>query len=149
MKDKIIIVSKMHCGHIVKKLAEDMGYMFCNLLDIIEFDLGNIDNIKKLNGEDYYLKQERKYLKDALEYEKSISFVSYDIYKHNLDINLYKDVCLIMLDFGYFIRRGDDIVRMAESVRYQKAKSLCDEVIDCRNSSEDNIIKKLKGIING
>lgn len=148
MKNRLIIVSKMNCEYLAKQLAEKNGYVFCNLADIISFDLGNIEDFKKLNGEDYFRKKETQYLKTILEYDNCISFVSYDIFKHNLDINFYKDTFIVLLDFGYFIKKGNEIVRMTESIRYQKAKSLCDEIIKCQNVGEDKILKDLKRILN-
>lgn len=146
MKKSIIIVSKMNCSYLAKQLCSLENKNFCDLYEKIVSSIGDIADYKKLHGEDNYLAIEKEFLTDLLVLKDYISFVSYDIFKHNIDIEMYSDVYIVMLDFGYFIRKGNEIVRMKQSIRYQKAKSICDLIIDCRNMGEDKILKNLKRV---
>ena len=147
MKSNIIIVSKMNCSQLTKQIADIKEKKFFDLFDILTSELGNINKYRLEHG-DEYLTFERQELKKLLKNPDHISFVSYDIFKHNLNPEIYSDTYVILLDFGYFIRIGDEIVRMKQSIRYQKAKSLCDFIVDCRNSGEENIIKQILREIN-
>ena len=144
MKKNTIIVSKMNCSYLVKRLSDELNEGFCDLMQEILNVVDNVDTFKKQNGEDKYLKLEKDYLTNLLKEENKISFVAYDIFKHNIDSKMYTDTYVIMLDFGYFILRSNEMVRMQQSARYLRAKGICDEIINCINKSEDNIIKDLK-----
>ena len=137
----------MNCSLLTKDIAEKLGKNYCDLFADLTQELGNINKYRMEHG-DEYLTIERQALKKLLKKPDYLSFVSYDIFKHNLSPEIYADTYVIMLDFGYFIRIGDEIVRMKQSIRYQKAKSLCDFVLDCRNKGEDKIIKEIMREIN-
>ena len=147
MKNKILVVSKMNCYLLTKELSNNLHKDFYDLSEIIVKELGPIDEYRRLHG-DIYLEKEREFLDNLVNIENQISFVSYDIFKHHINMEIYKDCFIIMLDFGYFIRVDNEIVRMKQSIRYQKAKSICDYIIDCRNASEKIILQKMVRAIN-
>lgn len=147
MKTNLMIISLPNSCRLSKVLAEKHDYVFCEIKELVIFELGDLEEIKLKSGVDYYRKEVKRIMKNTIEYHNAILFTDFDMFRHNIDLPELKNIYKVFLDFGNPYTK-DELFKRKMNEKIAFAKNGCDEVIDCNNYSEDDIVHLLERILN-
>lgn len=83
MKLAIIIFEKTSFKDTVKSLADFLGLKFCDVDEMIEYDLVDKQKMIKLCGKEYYNQKEKSVLKRLADFDDVLLFVTTELFLSN------------------------------------------------------------------
>ncbi len=144
--NKIIVVSLSDSltKNLAKLLSEDLGMMFCDTNELIEYELIDRNALKEISTKSYLLQAERRVLRHIASFENVVVSISYDYLINNLNILKEKSV-LIFLKFPKQVieEKGEAINKLAFSSRNKKLQEISTLVVDAVEEKSQKIIDKM------
>ena len=144
--NKIIIVSlcDRFTKNLGKRLSQNLGMIFCDTKDLIEYELIDKKAVEKLCTKDFLEKSEKNVLKHIASFENVVVSISYDYLVHNL--NILKERSLIVfvsLSKKYIKEKSNSINFISYDERSKKLKEIANLTVNVLNTDLDFVCKKI------
>lgn len=151
--NKIILIS--FCDNwtssVANLLSQCLGMMFCDVNDLVEYELVDKEALEKATSKEYLQKNERKVMKHVASFENVVVAISYDYYIHNVNVLREKALTVFLKVPKNFIEKCDIISEIAYYDRCENIKKETDVNINIVKTDEqfvcDKIIKTLRGVL--
>ncbi len=150
--NKIVIVSL--CDSFSKDLgnalSQNLGMIFCDTKELIEYELIDKKAIEELCTKDYLEKSERSVISHIASFENVVVAINYDYLLHN--INILKSNSLIVfvnLPKTFVKEKGNVIDYIAFDERVKTLKNIATLTVSIRNTKIDFVCKKVMSGLGG
>ncbi len=152
--NKIMLVSLCDkwTSSVARVLSQKLGMLFCDIADLLEYDLSEKKAMEDLCSADYVEKREKGVVKHYLSFENVVSSVDCDVLMHNKEfLDKSNLVVFINVPNDFTEKNGTAINVITLDDRKNKLKKLADICINIRKTDEDfvseKIIEKLREIL--
>lgn len=144
--DKILIVSL--CNDFSKQVAnilsQSLGMMFCDIDDLVAYELIDQDKMKELTSREYLAERERKVMKHFASFENVVGTTNYQYYVSNCTILSQKTlVVFVKLPKSYIKEVGDEVDVLAFDDRTEKMEAVSDFVVAVKKVDEKFVCEKI------
>lgn len=92
----VVGLAKDLTDNVCIELANEMGLYYANVEKILEFELFDQENIEKLCGKDYLLKEEKLIIQRLCTYEETLINLNYFNLNNDDILNTIKKHCLLI-----------------------------------------------------
>lgn len=161
MKSNICVIGlvKSFTANVAKQLSDKLGMFFGDLDELMQFELIDINNAKKLCGQDYINKVEISRMKMLLSFENTLSTFNYTLLNDKDNYKRIKDKCLVVYLYldrnnarNKLIRAGvkkEDLLLQLDMLdtRDKLCKKYADIVVDSNNMAINKVISNIKDSI--
>ena len=150
--NKIVIVSlcDRFSKNLGKKLSQDLGMIFCDTKELIEYELIDKKAIKKLCTKEYLDKLEKSVFAHIASFENVVVAIGYDYFVHN--INILKEKSLIVfvdLPKKYVKEKSNIVEFLAYDDRKEALKKMATLTVSVRNTETDFVCRKVLNELGG
>lgn len=133
-------------------LSQKLGMMFCDIKDLLEYDLSEKKAMEDLCSADYVEKREKGVVKHYLSFENVVACVESDVFIHNKEfMDKSNLVVFINVPNQFTQKNGTAINVITLDQRKSRLKESADICISIRKTEEDfvseKIIEKLREIL--
>lgn len=142
----ILCLNKEFGKALSSQLANILGMHYADCKEIIEYDLFDSGAILQKCGIEYLNKREKSVVKDISNYENSLIFVEYDIYKTNQKIFDKVHPQIYLRCSRRKLQKDDVINDLAFEERDAFLKENCDLTVDISGTSKSVVNKIIKEI---
>lgn len=137
---------------VATQLSQNLGMLFCNIKDLVEYELMDKKIIQEICSTDYLLERERKVIEHYLSFENVVSSVDSDFLLHNKKLNDSSNYTIFLNVPKTFLSEKDEAVNLISYAdRTKKMKQICDAYINIRKTNMDfvceRIIEKLREVL--
>ena len=144
--NKIIIVSLCDkwAVEVGDRLSQTLGVMFCNVEDLVEYELLDKEKLAAVTSQEYLKESEAKVMRHVASFENVVASISYDYYVNNLKV-LKKNAITFFLEVPKkFVReQGATINVLAYEERNKKLESECDFSLKMIKTEPDFVCEKI------
>lgn len=150
--NKIIIVSLCdgYSKELGYKLSQNLGMMFCDSKDLIEYELVDIQALEELCSKDYLQKSEKSVIKHIASFENVVVSISYDYLVHNINILKSKSlIVFVKLSKRYVKENGSPIDYIAFEEHTKVLKDLSTTTIELKKYDLDFVTNKIVETLGG
>lgn len=150
--NKIILVSLCDkwTADVGKMLAQSLGMMFCDVKDLVEYELIDKERIERLCSKEYLVESERKVMRHVASFENVVVAISFDYFTNNQTI-LKKNALMIFLDAQkkYIEENAGAIAAISYDAREKTAREFTDAVVSVRKTDTEFVCKKIIETLRG
>ena len=150
--NKIILVSLCDkwTADVGKTLSQSLGMMFCDVKDLVEYELIDKDRIEKLCSKEYLIESERKVIRHVASFENVVVAISFDYFANNQPI-LKKESLMIFLDAPkkYIEEKAGAIAAISYDAREKTAREFTDIVVSVKKTDKEFVCKKIIETLRG
>lgn len=144
--NKIVIVSL--CDRLTKKvgkkLSQNLGMIFCDTKDLVEYDLIDKKAVERLCTKDYLEKAEKKVLSQIASFENVTVAINYDYLVHNINILKEKSlVVFVNLPKKYVKEKSNVVNFISYDERTKDLKNISTLTVNVRNTDVDFVCRKI------
>ena len=144
--NKIIVVSLCDrwTAEVAEKLSQFLGVMFCDVEDLVEYELLDKEKLAKVTSEKYLKESEAKVMRHVASFENVVAAISYDYYVNNLNV-LKKNALTIFLNVSkkFVSEKGAVANSLAYDDRSKKLDSECDFSLKIVKNEPDFVCEKI------
>ncbi len=144
--NKIIIVSLCYdyTKVIARTLSENLGMIYCDVKDLIEYELSDVLERQDVCSKDYLLKRENLALQEVSSYENVVVAIDFEFYIRSHAMFTDNSVVLFVeLPKKYIVENGDVVNKIAYQERCEKLKEVVDLSIKVVKTEKDFVCKKI------
>ena len=150
--NKIVIVSL--CDEFSKKvgktLSQDLGMMFCDTKDLVEYELIDKDALKKISTKEYLEGAEKKVLAHIASFENVVVAISFDYLANNFDIlNCGSLIVFLKLTRTYVAKNCGSVNEIAYESRSAKLERFSTITLPIQFADEEKVCKKIINALGG
>ena len=150
--NKIILVSLCDkwTVEVGEFLSQTLGMMFCDVNDLVEYELIDKNRIERLCSKEYLVESERKVMRHVASFENVVVSISFDYFANNQPI-LKKNALMIFVDAPKkFIETNAGVVAaISYDAREKTAREFADAVVSVRKTDKDFVCKKILETLRG
>lgn len=152
--NKIVIVSL--CDEFSKKvgqtLSQELGMIFCDTKDLVEYELIDKDALKKVSTKEYLESAEKKVIAHIASFENVVVAINCDYLTNNINIlNCTSIIVFLKLKKEYVEKNGGTVNFLAYKSRTQRLQQFSSLTIEIEETLPKKvcakIIKELGGIL--
>lgn len=130
---------------IAKKLSDVLGMMFCDAEELLQYELIDIDGLKKFSTKAYLDESEQKVVNHIATFEDVVVKVGYDLFVRNKQ-TIKNSGLVIFLDFP-----KQNVKNVANNLAFEQHKKdlqqNCDFCISLQTTDQKKVCDKIIGII--
>ena len=150
--NKIVIVSLCDefTKQIGKTLSQELGMMFCDTKDLVEYELIDKDALKKISTKEYLEGAEKKVIAHIATFENVVVAINFDYLLNNFDIlNCGSLIVFLRLPRTYVAKNCGSINEIAYESRSQKLEKLSTITLAIQFADEKKVCKKIISALGG
>ena len=145
--NKIILVSlcDKFSSELGRALSEDVGMLFCDTKEMMEYELVDRHAIEELCSVDYLKACERKIIKHIASFEGIVVSMDYDYLVRNF--NLLEEgsvIVFLQLSKTFVKEKADAISSLAYESRTDDLKAIADVCVVLRKTDKDFALEKVE-----
>ena len=152
--NKILVVSDCvkFTKNIGKQLSQSLGMMFCDVDDLVEYELIDKDKIKEICSADYLKDREKKVMQHFASFENVVGSVDAAYFLKNSKI-LKKNtlVVFVKLPKSFVDCNASEIEKLSQTDRETRLQSLANATVVVRKTDDkfvcEKIIETLRGLL--
>lgn len=150
--NKIILVSL--CDKLTKEIGEllsqSLGMMFCDVNDLVEYELIDKNRIEQICSKEYLVESERKVMRHVASFENIVVAINFDYFANNQPI-LKKNALMLFLDVPKkFVEENAGVVAaISYDAREKTAREFADAVVSVRKTDKEFVCKKILETLRG
>ncbi len=145
--------------NVAQRISNKLEMHFACVEDLIEFDLINPSEVKKICGAEYLKKIERKKVKEATSFENTIVYLRFALLNDELNFKHLKNTCVMVYialnEDSYEKKISRDKLSKLEKIlslgvfkdRDTLLKNRADIVVDCSNTLPEKSATRVKNAI--
>jgi len=158
MKENVCVIGL--CNNFTKSLAKNISdsfdMFFADIMELVRFDLLDVENARKICGDDYIKKVENGKVKTISSYSNTLFTLDYSLLNDEVNLNRIKDASYIVylkLDKANFkkqlinsgMKESEMCLRMdLFDFRNTFCERYADYIIDCNGKGAKDIVKSVK-----
>ena len=144
--NKIVIVSL--CDEFSKKvgknLSQELGMMFCDTKDLIEYELIDRKAIETLCTKEYLKKSETSVLKRIASFENVVISINFDYLTHNINILKQGSIIVFLkLSKNYVKNNSGTVEYISYEEATQKLTQIATATINIRKTETNFVCEKI------
>jgi len=163
LKTNIVLVSLCNdmTKFVSKRLAKKMEMYYLDTDELLEYNLQNERDIKKLCGEQYLNKLKKKVLSNIFDYDSSLIYLPFALFLENDNAeNLKKNSNIVYLSLGKedlksllmadktTLDNDEKVELIAFDIRNEFCKKNCDVCVKLSSPNFENAFEKARKSIN-
>lgn len=150
--NKIVLVSL--CDKFTKDvanvLAQNLGMMFCDTKDLIEYELIDKQAIETLCTKEYLKKSEISVLKHIASFENVVVSINFDYLSHNINILKQGSIIVFLKLSKNYVKNNSDAVEFIDyEQRTQSLTKIATATIDIRKTDSKFVCNKIINTLGG
>lgn len=125
-------------------LSQKLGMLYCNVNELLEYDLSEKKAMEDLCSPEYVEKREKGVIKHYLSFENVVASVDYDVFVHNKEFMDKSNLVIFVNVPNQFTEsNGTAINVISLDDRKKKLKERADICINIRKTEEDFVSEKI------
>jgi len=157
MKQNICIIglSNSYAAKISKSVSDAFEMFFADVMELIKFELMDVEHARILCGDEYIHKVERNKVKMVATFENTLFTMDYSLLNEESSLNIVKEnAYIIYLSLSKDnlkkvikeedIKTGESLIYDVYEFRDSLCKKYADFIIDCNDLSAKEIVEKIE-----
>lgn len=150
--NKIVIVSlcENFSRKVGKTLAQELGMIFCDTKDLLEYELIDRESIKKICTAEYLESAEKSVFQRIANFEDVVVAISCDNLMHNFETLEKKSLIVFLQTSQEFVKNaGEKINAISFASRTKQLKTISTFSIDLKETEEYHVCEKIIEALGG
>jgi len=157
MKQNICIIglSNSYAAKISKSVSDAFEMFFADVMELIKFELMDVEHARILCGDEYIHKVERNKVKMVATFENTLFTMDYSLLNEESSLNIVKEnAYIIYLSLSKDnlkkvikeedIKTGESLIYDVYEFRDSLCKKYADFIIDCNDLSAKEIVENIE-----